>query len=177
MYKNSSDIVTIKGVADANGQIKLYDGNTSLGTVNTAADGTWAFTTSSAVSDTVHTYTAKQIDSTGQVVGTSGSAILGTTGSNTLKGTPGNDIFVGGDHGDTFVFAANFGRDVIKDFVAAGSAHDTIQFSKSEFTSFADVLAHATLNGNDVVIAAGADSLTLKNVKMSALDKTDFHFA
>ena len=69
MDKNWSDIVTIKGVADANSQIKLYDGNASLGTVNTAADGTWSFKTSSAVSDTVHTYTAKQIDSTGQVVG------------------------------------------------------------------------------------------------------------
>ena len=33
MDKNSSGIVTIKGVADANSQIKLYDGNTSLGTV------------------------------------------------------------------------------------------------------------------------------------------------
>ena len=33
MDKNWSDIVTIKGVADANSQIKLYDGNTSLGTV------------------------------------------------------------------------------------------------------------------------------------------------
>jgi len=106
MDKNWSDIVTIKGVADANSQIKLYDGKTSLGTVTTAVDGTWSFKTSSAVSDTVHTYTAKQIDSTGQVVGTSGSAILGSTGSNTLKGTSGNDIFVGDGGADTFVFAA-----------------------------------------------------------------------
>ena len=86
MYKNWSDGVTIKGVADANSQIKLYDGNTSLGTVTTAADGTWSFKTSSAVSDAVHTYTAKQIDSTGQVVGTSGSAILGSTGEQYADG-------------------------------------------------------------------------------------------
>jgi hypothetical protein len=103
-----SDIVTIKGVADANSQVKLYDGNTSLGTIATAADGTWSFQTSAAVSDTVHTYTAKQIDSVGQVVGTSGSAILGSTGSNTLKSTSGDDILVGGGQADTFVFAANF---------------------------------------------------------------------
>ena len=95
MDKNWSDIVTIKGVADANSQIKLYDGNTSLGTVNTAADGTWSFEKSSAVSDTVHTYTAKQIDSTGQVVATSGNAILGSTGGNTLNGTSGDDLFAG----------------------------------------------------------------------------------
>ena len=177
MYKNWSDIVTIKGVADANSQIKLYDGNTSLGTVTTAADGTWSFKTSSAVSDTVHTYTAKQIDSTGQVVGTSGSAILGSTGSNTLKGTSGNDIFVGSGQGDTFVFAANFGRDVIKDFVASGSGQDTIQFSKTVFDSFASVLSHASQVGEDVAISTGNDTLTLKNTKLGALNSNDFHFA
>jgi len=178
MDKNWSDIVTIKGVADANSQIKLYDGKTSLGTVTTAVDGTWSFKTSSAVSDTVHTYTAKQIDSNGQVVGTSGSAILGSTGSNTLKGTSGNDIFVGDGGADTFVFAANFGNDVIKDFAATGRSHDVIQFSKSVFDSFASVLAHATQVGQDVVISADAsDSVTLKNTKLTALDRQDFHFA
>ena len=129
MHKNSSDIVTIKGTADAYSQIKVFDGNTSLGTVATAADGSWTIKTASSVSNTVHTYTAQQIDSTGHVIGTSGNAILGSTGSNTLKGTTGNDIFVGGGQGDTFVFEANFGRDVIKDFNASGRRHDTIQFS------------------------------------------------
>jgi Ca2+-binding RTX toxin-like protein len=177
MYKNWSDSVTIEGVAAANSQIKLFDGNTSLGTVTTASDGTWSFKTSSAVSDTVHTYTAKQIDSSGQVVGTSGSAILGSTGSNTLKGTSGNDIFVGGGQSDTFVFAANFGRDIIRDFKASGSAQDTIQFSKTVFDSFASVLSHASQSGQDVVISTGNDTLTLKNTKLSALNSSDFHFA
>ncbi|MFG3591858.1 Ig-like domain-containing protein [Bradyrhizobium sp. RDI18] len=177
MYKNWSDIVTIKGVADANSQIKLYDGNTSIGKVTAAADGTWSFQTSSAVSDTVHTYTAKQIDSTGQVVGTSGSAILGSTASNTLKSTSGNDILVGGGQSDTFVFAANFGRDVIKDFAASGTVQDTIQFSKTVFDSFASVLSHASQVGQDIVISTGSDTLTLKNTKLGALNSHDFHFA
>ncbi|MDE5452818.1 hypothetical protein GWE18_08050 [Bradyrhizobium sp. CSA112] len=177
MYKNWSDIVTIKGVADANSQIKLYDGNTSIGKVTAAADGTWSYQTSSAVSDTVHTYTAKQIDSAGQVVGTSGGAILGSTASNTLKSTSGNDILVGGGQHDTFVFAANFGRDVIKDFAASGTAQDTIQFSRTVFDSFASVLSHASQVGQDVVISTGSDALTLKNTKLSALNSGDFHFA
>ncbi|WP_245309477.1 Ig-like domain-containing protein [Bradyrhizobium retamae] len=178
MYKNWSDIVTIKGVADANSQIKLYDGNASLGTVNTAADGSWSFKTSSAVSDTVHTYTAKQIDSTGQVVGTSGNAILGSTGSNTLKGTSGDDLFAGNGGADTFVFAPNFGNDVVKDFGTYGRSHDVVQFSKSVFDSFASVLAHATQVGENVVISADADnSVTLKNTKLSAIDKYDFQFS
>ena len=108
MYKNWSDIVTIKATADANSQIKLYDGNTSLGTVTTAADGTWSYKTSSAVSDTVHTYTAQQIDGNGQVVGTSGSAILGSTGSNTLTSTSGNDILVGGGQSRHFRVCGKF---------------------------------------------------------------------
>ncbi|OCK58192.1 Ig-like domain-containing protein, partial [Bradyrhizobium sp. LMTR 3] len=178
MYKNWSDIVTIKGVADANSQIKLYDGNASLGTVNTAADGSWSFKTSSAVSDTVHTYTAKQIDSTGQVVGTSGNAILGSTGSNTLTSTSGDDLFVGNGGADTFVFAPNFGNDVVKDFGTYGRSHDVVQFSKSVFDSFASVLAHATQVGQDVVISADADnSVTLKNTKLGAINSHDFHFS
>ncbi|WP_213287244.1 Ig-like domain-containing protein [Bradyrhizobium sp. sGM-13] len=178
MYQNWSDIVTIKGVADANSQIKLYDGNASLGTVNTAADGSWSFKTSSAVSDTVHTYTAKQIDSSGQVVGTSGNAILGSTGSNTLTSTSGDDLFVGNGGADTFVFAPNFGNDVVKDFGTYGRSHDVVQFSKSVFDSFASVLAHAAQVGQDVVISADADnSVTLKNTKLGAISSHDFHFS
>jgi Ca2+-binding RTX toxin-like protein len=111
------------------------------------------------------------------VVGTSGSAILGSSGSNTLKGTSGSDIFAGGGQGDTFVFAANFGRDVIKDFTASGRTHDTIQFSKTVFDSFASVLSHATQVGQDVIISTGSDALTLKNTKLGALNSQDFHFA
>jgi Ca2+-binding RTX toxin-like protein len=126
----------------------------------------------------VHTYTAQEIDSAGHVVASSGSAILGSTGNNTLKSTSGNDYFVGDGGADTFVFAANFGNDIIKDFGATGRSHDVIQFSKSVFDSFASVLAHATQVGQDVVISADAgDSLTLKNTKLTALDRQDFHFA
>jgi Ca2+-binding RTX toxin-like protein len=178
MDKSWSGVVTIKGVADANSQVKLYDGNTSLGTVSTAVDGSWSFKTSSAISNTVHTYTAKQLDSAGQVVGTSGSAILGSTSNNELKGTSGNDLFTGNGGNDTFVFAANFGNDIIKDFGASSRSHDVIQFSKSVFDNFADVLAHATQVGRDVVISADAgDSVTLKNTKLSAISSNDFHFA
>jgi hypothetical protein len=178
MDKSWSGVVTIKGAADANSQVKLYDGNTSLGTVSTAADGSWSFKTSSAISDTVHTYTAKQIDGAGQVVGTSGNAILGSTSNNELKGTSGNDLFTGNGGNDTFVFAANFGNDIIKDFGASSRSHDVIQFSKSVFDNFADVLAHAAQVGRDVVISADAgDSVTLKNTKLSAISSNDFHFA
>jgi hypothetical protein len=178
LHESSSDIVTIKGTADAGSQIKISDGTKVVATEHAAANGTWSFTSSTPVSNTVHTYTAQELDSTGHVVTSSGSAILGSTGSDTLKSTAGNDVFVGHGQADTFVFAPNFGKDAINDFRAGGTGHDVVQFSKSVFDNFADVLAHATQSGHNVVIADTAgDSLTLKNVKLGALDKNDFHFA
>ena len=72
---------------------------------------------------------------------------------------------------------AKVNYDVIKDFDATGRGHDKIAFSSSVFDSFASVLSHASQVGQDVVIAYGADTLTLKNVKLSSLDSSDFHFA
>jgi Bacterial Ig-like domain/Tryptophan-rich Synechocystis species C-terminal domain/Right handed beta helix region len=176
---SSQGLVTLKGTADALSQVKLFDGTTAVGTVKAAADGTWSYTSSSAVSDTTHTYKAQELDSSGHVVATSGNAILGSSGANTLTSTGGNNLFVGNGHPDTFVFAANFGKDVITDFNAgSGRGHDVIQFSKSVFDNFADVLSHATQSGQNVVIADDVgNSLTLNNVKLAALDKHDFHFA
>jgi Ca2+-binding RTX toxin-like protein len=169
--------VTFKGIADAGSQIKLYDGTQSLGTVKSGADGIWSFTSSSAVSNTVHTFTAQELDSTGHVTASSGPAILGTTGNDTLTSTAGNDLLGGHGGQDTFVFTANFGNDVIKDFAAGSRGHDTIQFSNNVFDSFASVLSHASQAGQDVVISAGNDSLTLTNTKIGALNSHDFHFA
>ena len=174
LTESSSNVVTIQGTSDAFSQIKMYDGKAYIGTTSAGADGTWSFTSSSAVSNTVHTFNAVDVDS---AVHSSGSAILGSTGANTLTSTSGNDLFLGNGHPDTFVFAANFGQDVIKDFVAGGSVarHDPVQ--QERVRQLRRRFGACTQNGNDVVIAAGADLLTMKNVKISALDKTDFHFA
>jgi hypothetical protein len=180
LFETDGSIVTVKGIADAFSQVKIFDGNTVVGTVSAGSSGAWSYTTSSAVSNSVHTYKAQELDSNGHAVATSGAAILGSTGANTLTSTAGNDLFVGNGHPDTFLFSSNFGNDVIKDFNANGwsRGHDVIQFSKSVFDNFADVLSHATQSGQNVVIKDSAgDSLTLMNVKLSALDKHDFHFA
>jgi hypothetical protein len=177
LSENLSHVATITGDAAANSTIKLYDGATQIGATTSDSSGQWTFKTGT-LSNTVHTFTAQEVDSSGQVVGkSSGEAILGSSGSNVLTSTSGADYFVGHGHPDTFVFASNFGHDVIQDFVVAGRQHDTIQFSSNEFSNFASVLSHASQAGQDVVISSGSDTLTLKNVKLGALTSHDFHFA
>lgn len=175
--QGSHNSVVIKGTGDAYSQIKIFDGTKEVGSVKANANGDWSYDTGAMSPYQVHTFSAKQIDKSGHVVSTSGSAIIGNGFANTLKGTPGDDTFIGGGKSDTFVFAPNFGNDTIKDFKASGPSHDVVQFSKSMFDNFADVLSHATQSGQDVVISLDHDTLTLKNTKISALDKSDFHFS
>jgi hypothetical protein len=172
--------VTFKGTADPYSQISIYDNGKgqALGVAKAGADGTWSLNTKSAVSDTVHNFTAKVTDTAGHTGSIAGSAILGTGGNDVLKSTSGNDLFHGHGGHDTFVFAPNFGADVITDFRAGVRGHDVVEFSKGVFDDFASVLAHASQQGHDVVIDAGAgNSLTLKHTKIAALDKMDFHFS
>jgi Ca2+-binding RTX toxin-like protein len=83
----------------------------------------------------------------------------------------------GGNGPDTFVFAANFGNDVITDL----KPHvDAIQFDDSVFAKFDDVLAHASPEGPDglnTVITYANDTITLKDVVLSSLQANDFFFA
>ena len=174
--KNWLGGVTVSGTADSNSVVKLYDGTNALGSVTAGSDGQWTYT-KWGLSNTVHRFTAQEIDSAGNVTAkSSGAAILGSSRSNNLSSTAGDDLLVGNGGSDTFVFNANFGKDVIKDFDATGRSHDVLEFSKSVFDSFASVLNHASQLGQDVVISAGSDTLTLKNTKLGALDSHDFHF-
>jgi hypothetical protein len=170
---------TIKGTADAYSQVKLYDGTTLIGTVTASAKGTWSLT-DSQLSNTLHTITAQEVNSSGHVIATSsGSAMLMASNTSTLTGTGGDDLMFSSSSqvNDTFVFAANFGHSAIEGFSVSGPGHDTVQFSKNTFDSFASVLSHATQVGQDVVIASGNDTLKLLNTKLSTLNSQDFHFA
>jgi hypothetical protein len=170
--------VNLTGSAEPGSLIKFYDNGNLMGSTLTKSYGGWSFTSSTPLSDRVHTITAQEFDGGGKVLGTSaGAIVVGSSSRETLKSTAGDDILSGHGGSDTFVFAAHFGRDVIKDFAATGPAHDVVQFSSSVFSDFASVLSHASQQGNDVVISAGADSLTLKWTKLGALNSHDFHFA
>jgi Ca2+-binding RTX toxin-like protein len=126
----------------------------------------------------VHTFTSTATDAAGNVGNGTGSVIYGTTGNDTLASPTGHDIMTGGGGLDTFVFAApKFGNDVITDFQTQSAHHDIIQFSQTDFNSFAAVLAHAAQVGSNVVINADAnDTITLNNVQLNKLTSADFHF-
>jgi hypothetical protein len=102
----------------------------------------------------------------------SAPTIAGTAANDTLPSTSAGEVMIGGAGSDTFVFAAKFGHDTVKDFQTGGETPDALQFSKGVFSDVADILAHATQSGADVVIAADAEnSVTLQNVTLSVLQQ------
>lgn len=103
--------------------------------------------------------------------------IVGGAGSNTLTGGGGNDILVGGAAADFFVYAPGFGQDTIVNFVAAGTAHDTIKIDHSVFADWASLLAASSQAGSDTIITVdNNNTITLKNVAVSSLQSADFQF-
>ena len=110
--------------------------------------------------------------------GAGNDTLIGLAGDDTLIGGSGNDYLDGGAGHDVFVFAAGFGKDIIKDFAPTGASSDVIEFSSDLFDDFSEVMSHATQSGADVLITLDADTtLTLANVKLAALATDDFRFA
>ncbi len=110
--------------------------------------------------------------------GAGNDTVAGGSGDDTITGGFGNDVLTGGSGHDILVFAAGFGEDKVKDFALTGSSSDVIEFSSDLFDDFADVMSHATQVGSDVLITVDADTtLTLANIRLSALTTDDFRFA
>ena len=103
--------------------------------------------------------------------------LSGAAGNDRLIGGAGNDSLDGGVGTDSFVFDKAFGKDTITGFVAAGTGHDTIDFSTAAFANFAAIKSHMIQSGANVVITLdSADSITLKNVTLASLTAADFTF-
>jgi Ca2+-binding RTX toxin-like protein len=125
-------------------------------------------------------FTAMEMDRAGNAsLAASGQALIGTGAADTLTGSQGNDLFVGGAGADVFSFGTTFGQDIIADFAAGGAAHDIINFQGSAvLNSFANVLSHTTAVGSGVMISLDANnSLTLNNIAKSNLSSADFAFS
>ena len=103
------------------------------------------------------------------------NAIKGNGGNNHLSGGVGDDILTGGQGADIFLFKDGFDHDGIKDF---GHGADRIDLSDfSTVTGFADLMAHhVTKSGDDLILHAGTDQLTLEHVAKADLHASDFIF-
>jgi Ca2+-binding RTX toxin-like protein len=110
------------------------------------------------------------------LIGNSGANKLsGLGGNDIIDGRAGNDTLTGGAGADVFLFSKGSGKDTVTDFVAST---DRIDFSNlAAITDFTDLMKnHAVQSGDDVLIKAGTDVLTLKHVDLSDLSKGDFLF-
>ncbi|PWR18623.1 calcium-binding protein [Zavarzinia aquatilis] len=96
--------------------------------------------------------------------------LFGGDNTDRLDGGIGNDDLTGGAGRDTFVFSTGTGVDHVKDF--------TNNFDYLDFTGvaadFADIQAHMSQVGTDVVIAYGTDKFILENTSIGVLDASDF---
>jgi probable HAF family extracellular repeat protein/VCBS repeat-containing protein len=116
----------------------------------------------------------------GQVLdGSQGNDILIAGSSATVEiGGPG-DTLTGSTMADKFVFHGDdFGHNEITNF---NVKMDTIWFDSTEFTSYQQVLAHATQVGNGknattIINDGTGDVIQLDHVQLSALHASDFYF-
>lgn len=93
--------------------------------------------------------------------------LIGGAGKDRLSGDGGKDRLEGGHGADIFVFAPDFGKDVILDFE---DGKDSIDLSGFNFDSVAEALARASQNGDDVVIKFPARTvLTVRDTTLDAL--------
>ena len=109
-----------------------------------------------------------------EITGNAGNnTLLGLGGADKLSGGAGDDVLEGGSSADTFIFSTGFGNDVVEDFQ---NGTDTIDLSDlAGIDSYADlVLGHLSVDGSDLIITSGEDTLRLKDVALADLDATDF---
>ncbi len=119
-----------------------------------------------------------------QLIGGSGNDILrGESGADDLRGNQGDDLIDGGAGNDrlsgaqgrdVFVFESGYGRDFVSDFVNGQDKVDLTDYGFESYSEFRDE-AHLSGSGNSVVINfEGGEQLTLKGIKLSQIDSSDF---
>lgn len=111
--------------------------------------------------------------------GKGNDTILGDWGADILNGGVGKDKLTGGAGTDTFVFQKNSGKDIIYDFNASSEdiyEHDVIDLSAFKgINRFSDL--HIKSSRGDVIITIDkATQVTLDDVDIKLIDKTDFAF-
>lgn len=96
--------------------------------------------------------------------------LFGGDNTDRLDGGIGNDDLTGGAGRDTFVFSTGTGVDHVKDFT---NNVDYLDF-RGVAANFADIQAHMSQVGADVVIAYGSDQFVIENTNIGLMDAGDF---
>lgn len=109
--------------------------------------------------------------------GSGNDYLFGENGNDVMIGGAGNDYLHGGNGSDTFVFAADFGKDIIGQFHDGFGTEDVIQFDKSVFADFAAVQSHMSQVGTSVVIALDEhNSVEIQKATLASFGADDFWF-
>jgi Ca2+-binding RTX toxin-like protein len=116
--------------------------------------------------------------------GGNADVLYGFAGNDTLSGAGGNDLISGGAGNDTltgglgddhFLFAFGDGQDTVTDFTAGDGSGDVIDLHGYGVTTFADLSAHMSQVGADVLIDLDAQNqITLQHVTLAQLNAGDF---
>ncbi|MEH2511494.1 hypothetical protein V1291_002848 [Nitrobacteraceae bacterium AZCC 1564] len=110
--------------------------------------------------------------------GSANDYLFGENGNDLLSGGAGNDYLHGGNGSDTFVFAQNFGHDIIGQFHDGFGTEDVIQFDRSVFANFSEVQSHMAQIGTSVVITLDEhNSIEIQKTTVDKLGPDDFWFA
>src|SRR3954452_4170440 len=105
-------------------------------------------------------------------------ALVGGSGADVIIGGGGNDFLEGDTGVDAFVFAPDSGEDVVRDFVAKTSSHDTLNVVDYHFTGINDPKLHIAQTDAGAHVAFGHnDGVLLLGVAATDLTADDFSFA
>jgi hypothetical protein len=183
--KDANDsLTTLSGMLEADSKVAVYDGSKLLGTVTADSSGNWSLQAN--ITGNVHQLTETATDLAGNTGSSAGVTVYSPSTNKSLVGGSGNDFLIagpkdaltGGAGNDTFVFNANFGKDVVTDF---DINHDLLALSHTLFANdtIAQVLSQTYDTTAGAVIAVDAhDTITLHGVTAAQLaaHPSDFHF-
>jgi hypothetical protein len=116
-------------------------------------------------------------DGNDTVIGGAGNDYLfGLNGADVLTGGLGNDYLHGGNGADTFIFAEDFGRDIIGQFHDGGGTEDVIRFEGGVVADFAAL--HLAQVGTSVIVTLDSgDVIEIQRANLALFGADDFVFA
>jgi hypothetical protein len=180
----NNNLTTLSGISEADSTVSVFDGTKLVGTVTADHTGNWSL--QAKITDGIHQFTETATYVDGNTGTSAGVTVYSPSSNKSLVGGSGNDFLIaghndtltGGAGNDTFVFNANFGKNIINDFDVN---HDNLAFSHTLFANntVAQILSQAHDSSAGAVIVVDAhDSITLHNVTTAQLaaHQSDFHF-